>query len=89
MGKTYVSRISKLREQKGLTQRQIAAELGIDVSTVRNWEKNRDGVRMFVRVDRLCKLFNCQPSDLYESVDAEDDSLNESEEEGANSSTTL
>jgi transcriptional regulator with XRE-family HTH domain len=66
MGEIYVSRIAKLREEKGLTQRQIAEMLGVDVSTVRNWEKNRDGVKMFVRVAKLCELFDCLPVDLFE-----------------------
>ncbi|MBR8832966.1 MAG: helix-turn-helix transcriptional regulator [Stigonema ocellatum SAG 48.90 = DSM 106950] len=66
MGENYVSKIAKLREEKGLTQRQIAERLGVDVSTVRNWEKSRDGVKMFVRVAKLCELFNCQPVDLFE-----------------------
>ncbi|MBU7587336.1 MAG: helix-turn-helix domain-containing protein [Nostoc sp. TH1S01] len=69
----YVSRIAKLREEKQLTQRQIAEALGLDVSTVRNWEKSRDGVKMFVRVAKLCELLDCQPKDLYESVEAEED----------------
>jgi len=62
----YVSRVAKLREEKGLTQRQIAETLNVDVSTVRNWEKSRDGVKMFVRVAKLCELFDCQPIDLFE-----------------------
>ena len=66
MGENYVSRIAQLREEKGLTQRQIAETLGVDVSTVRNWEKSREGVKMFVRVAKLCKLFDCQPVDLFE-----------------------
>jgi len=66
MGENYVSRIAKLREEKNMTQRQIAEALGVDVSTVRNWEKGRDGVKMFIRVAKLCELFNCSPSELYE-----------------------
>lgn len=73
MGEIYVSAIAKLREEKSLTQRQVADALGVDVSTVRNWEKSRDGVKMFLRVAKLCELFNCQPSDLYEAVEVEDD----------------
>ncbi|MBD2302773.1 helix-turn-helix transcriptional regulator [Nostoc sp. FACHB-190] len=73
MGEIFVSRIAKLREEKQLTQRQIAEALGLDVSTVRNWEKSRDGVKMFVRVAKLCELLDCQPKDLYESVEAEED----------------
>jgi transcriptional regulator with XRE-family HTH domain len=73
MGEIYVSRIAKLREESGLTQRQVAEALGIDVSTVRNWEKSRDGVNMFVRVAKLCKLFDCQPDDLFEEEDLNND----------------
>jgi transcriptional regulator with XRE-family HTH domain len=69
MGENYVSRISKLREEQELTQRQVADVLGVDVSTVRNWEKSREGVKMFVRVARLCALFKCQPNDLFEEED--------------------
>lgn len=73
MGEIYVSRIAKLREEKGLTQRQIAEMLGVDVSTVRNWEKNRDGVKMFVRVAKLCELFGCKPVDLFEEEKFDND----------------
>lgn len=73
MGENYVSRIKKLRKEKGLTQRQIAKTLGIDVSTVRNWEKSRDGVNMFVRVAKLCDLFDCHPKDLFEEEVVGDD----------------
>jgi len=65
MRENYVSRIAELRDEKGLTQRQVAIALGVDVSTVRNWEKSRDGIKMFVRVARLCQLFGCDPEQLY------------------------
>ncbi|MGL5061899.1 MAG: helix-turn-helix domain-containing protein [Microcoleus sp.] len=61
-----MSRIAQLRETKNMTQRQVADVLGVDISTVRNWEKSRDGVKMFVRVAKLCDLFECDPSDLFE-----------------------
>ena len=64
-----MSAIAKLREEKSLTQRQVADVLGVDVSTVRNWEKSREGVKMFIRVAKLCDLFECQPSDLYEKLE--------------------
>ncbi|MGB3208703.1 MAG: helix-turn-helix transcriptional regulator [Crinalium sp.] len=72
MRDNYVSRIAKLREERDLTQRQIAEALGIDVSTVRNWEKSRDGVKMFVRVAKLCELLGCQPRDLFEEEKIDD-----------------
>lgn len=65
--------IEALRREKGLTQSQVAKALDVDVSTVRNWEKNREGVKMFVRVARLCELFNCQPTDLFEEEVMSDD----------------
>lgn len=71
MGNIYVSKVAELRKKKGLTQRQLAAELDVDVSTLRNWESNRDGVKMFVRVAKLCEALGCTPEDLYgeESID--------------------
>jgi putative transcriptional regulator len=73
MGENYVSKIAHLRETKNMTQRQVADALGVDVSTVRNWEKSRDGVKMFVRVARLCDLFECDPSDLFEEENLSND----------------
>jgi transcriptional regulator with XRE-family HTH domain len=66
MGENYVSTIARLRKAKGLTQRQVADALDVDVSSVRNWEKSRDGVNMFVRVAKLCRLLDCSAEDLYE-----------------------
>jgi len=58
--------IEMLRRQKGLTQAQVAQALSVDVSTVRNWEKSREGKKMFERVAKLCNLLDCEPVDLYE-----------------------
>jgi len=66
MGEIYVSKVAELRESKALTQRELAQKLGVDVSTVRNWERDRDGVKMFVRVARLCAVLDCSPTDLFE-----------------------
>jgi len=41
--------------------------LDMDISTVRNWEKGREGLKMFVRVAKLCDLFGCDPADLYDA----------------------
>lgn len=68
-----MSKVAALRESKGLTQRQIAESIGVDVSTVRNWEKSRDGVKMFVRIARLCQLLECKPEDLFGEEEIADD----------------
>lgn len=36
----YVSRVAELRKSKDLTQRQLADLIGVDPSTIRNWERN-------------------------------------------------
>jgi len=71
----FVSNIAQLRKDKNMTQRQVAAALDMDISTVRNWEKGREGLKMFVRVAKLCDLFGCDPADLYDA-----DEVNESEQ---------
>lgn len=66
-----MTRIARLREAKGLTQRQVADALSVDPSTVRNWERNREGVQMILRVARLCDLFECSPWELVEEEELE------------------
>ncbi|GJD22875.1 hypothetical protein RIVM261_078310 [Rivularia sp. IAM M-261] len=65
MGEIYVSKVAELRKQKNLTQRQLADLVGVDPSTVRNWERDRDGTKTFVKIAKLCEVLNCLPSDLF------------------------
>jgi putative transcriptional regulator len=60
-----MSKFAKLRKKKRLTQRRVAEILGVDPSTIRNWEKGRGGI-IFQKVAKLCELFDCRPQDLYE-----------------------
>ena len=60
-----MSNIAELRKQKNLTQRQLADLVGVDTSTVRNWERNRGGVETFIRLAKLCETLDCQPRDLF------------------------
>jgi DNA-binding XRE family transcriptional regulator len=61
-----VLKIAELRNSKRLTQREVADLLEVDTSTVRNWEKNREGASMFIKVAKLCDLFECSPWDLVD-----------------------
>lgn len=62
-----MSRVAQLRKQKNLTQRQLADLIGVDPSTVRNWERDRGGVDTFVKLARLCDALDCHPADLFET----------------------
>ena len=64
-----MSKIAELREQAGLTQRQLADLIGVDPSTIRNWERNRNSIESFVRFAKLCEALSCGPTDLYSVED--------------------
>ena len=65
-----MSNISVLRKRQDLTQRQLAEQVGVTESTVRNWERDRNGVEWFERVANLCEALGCSPRDLVRYVDA-------------------
>lgn len=73
MGEIYVSKVADLRKQKNLTQRQLADLIGVDPSTIRNWERDRDGTKTFAKIAKLCEILNCTPVDLFEVQDISGD----------------
>ena len=64
-------RIAELREAKGLTQAELARAIDADVSTIRNFEHNRSGVKMILRIINLCDALDCDVKDLVKMVDVE------------------
>jgi transcriptional regulator with XRE-family HTH domain len=72
MGKIAVTRIAELRKKVGLTQSQLATHLGVDISTIRNLERNRTGVDQIERFIRLCDVLQCSPIELVEYKSVED-----------------
>jgi len=71
MGEIPVSKIAALREAKGMTQAELARAIGVDVSTIRNLERNRSGISAILRVVSLCEIFQCEAKDLIEYIDIE------------------
>jgi DNA-binding XRE family transcriptional regulator len=52
-----VNSLAQMREQLGLTQKQVADALGVDPRTVLNWENGHHEPRLTIRqVKSLCQL---------------------------------
>ena len=66
------SKVAQLREQAGLTQRELANLVGVAESTIRNLERNRNGIDQIERVVKLCRALNCSAEDLIEYKSAEE-----------------
>lgn len=66
------SQISDLREQAGMTQRELADCIGVTGTTIANWEKGRRGLEWFDRIIRLCRALNCSPEELVKYIPATD-----------------
>lgn len=64
-----MSKVASLRRAKGLTQQELATQLGVSLTTVRNWETGRQATETFAKIDRLCLILDASPSDLYEVKD--------------------
>lgn len=67
-GNKAISRIGKLREQKGLTQRELSLAIGVTENTIQNWESGRAGLEQIERLIRLCQVLGCELEDLIEYI---------------------
>lgn len=55
--------IRKIREEKGLSQLDLAKKLNVSDRTVSSWEVNRTEPKMGM-IDALCIALRCQRSDI-------------------------
>ncbi|MBD1213420.1 MAG: helix-turn-helix transcriptional regulator [Dolichospermum sp.] len=69
-----ISNIKELREQAGLSQTDLAYIIGVSPDTVANWESGRRGLESIERFVRLCQCLRCDPTDLIEYKDNNDES---------------
>jgi putative transcriptional regulator len=61
--------IKELRLRAGLKAEQVAAQLGVVVSTIGNWEQGKTIPRL--RLDQfalLCRLYQCSIEELHEAA---------------------
>lgn len=61
-------KIKKLREDKGLSQREIADMLGVTEGNYRRLENNRVKNISIETIDFLCKFFSCTPDGIFEFI---------------------
>src|SRR5262249_27645482 len=57
------ARLAEVRRRCGLTQRQLAKAVGVQLTTVQNWERGRTGLPA-KRLATLANALHCQPIDL-------------------------
>lgn len=58
--------IKSLRQRANLRAEEVAVQLGIAVSTIRNWEQGRTIPKLRLdQFDLLCQLYNCTIHELY------------------------
>lgn len=61
------SKLKQQRESLNLTQQQVADELGVTVTTVKNWEAGRHIPKLYpAQMKALCDLLNFTLEELAE-----------------------
>lgn len=58
------AKIRQLREQAGLTQKQLAEAVGVDQSAVARWE-NEENNPTAARIMQIADVLGCNPGDLF------------------------
>lgn len=57
-------KIRQLREQAGLTQKQLAEAVGVDQSAVARWESGENHPTA-ERIMQIADVLGCNPGDLF------------------------
>lgn len=68
----FGEKIRNARKSLGLTQRQLAEQLGVSNTSISNWEKglSRPDADM---IQNLCSILRLQPNDFYGTSEAPDE----------------
>ncbi|MBE7090502.1 MAG: helix-turn-helix transcriptional regulator [Clostridiales bacterium] len=60
----FVTALKELREEKGLSQKQVAELLGLPISTYANWEQGRREPSI-TDIFRLLQVFDATANELF------------------------
>jgi len=61
--------MKQLRQKVGLKAEIVAVQLGIGVSTIRNWEQGRTIPKLRLeQFVELCRLYQCSIEELYRAA---------------------
>lgn len=60
--------LSKLMGEKRYTITEVSRKTGLTTSTISNLYNDKVKRLDFDTLEKLCKLFNCQPNDLFEYI---------------------
>ncbi|MBL0916233.1 MAG: helix-turn-helix domain-containing protein [Sphingopyxis sp.] len=67
----FGARLHRLRVRKGLSQGDVAAQLGVSAPSISGWESGRSRPK-HARLDQLADLLGVSPTELLEEPDPED-----------------
>lgn len=62
------NRVRELRKAKGITQPQLAKQLGVSLATIQNWEAEKTDMTGY-SLAMLCDFFNVSPNEVYGTGD--------------------
>lgn len=57
-------KIKERREAAGMSQKQLAAMIGVDASAISLWENDLTNPKMGNLI-KLAEIFGCKPGDLF------------------------
>jgi len=62
------SRLRYLREERGITQAQLASEVGITFQQIQKYERGNNRISAS-KLWLFCNIFNVLPNDFFEGLD--------------------
>lgn len=57
--------LKRLREQKGMSQRELAIAMGMGLTAIQKYEYGNNKSIPFATLEKFCQVLDCQPSELF------------------------
>lgn len=73
MTKLIIVNLDEMLEKRNMTVTELSEKVGITMANISILKNNKAKAIRFTTLDAICKVLNCQPGDILEFLDSDEE----------------